>query len=130
MKLMIVDDHAGVRNLIRQLVGSNPETVVWECSCGDDAVREAARFQPDVVTMDVRMPGMNGFTATRALLGVHPSARVIIVTLSSHIGVGEAAAACGASAYVLKENLVQLKTVFLQHGFESGASNRSEYGKR
>lgn len=120
MKLMIVDDHAGVRHLIRQLVGSEAETSVCECSSGEEAIRLAARFKPDLVTMDVRMPGVSGFVATRALLSAHPTARVVIITLFPLPDLREAAFSCGAVAYVVKENLAQLRSVFLQQGFELG----------
>ena len=119
MKLMIVDDHPGVRDLIRHLVGGRADTEVCECASGEEAVRAASRFQPDLVTMDVRMPGLSGFAATRALLEVHPSARVVIVTLFPLPDLRDAAASCGAVACVVKENLAQLRAVFVQHGFEA-----------
>ena len=66
MRLMIVDDHAGVRQLIRQLVATAQDTIC-ECASGDEAIRMAPGFQPDAVTMDVRMPGSCGLKATRAI---------------------------------------------------------------
>ena len=77
MKLMIVDDHAGVRQMIRQMVAASGD-IVQECSSGDEAVQVAAEFRPDLVTMDVRMPGLSGLEATRAILAVRSDVRVLM----------------------------------------------------
>ena len=95
MRLMIVDDHPGVRKLIRQFVASASDTVC-ECADGDEAIRKAFDFRPDAVTMDMRMPGTCGLTATRALRAVHPAARVVIVTSHDQPGLDRAASDAGA----------------------------------
>lgn len=112
MKLMIVDDHPGVRSMIRQLVAVAGDTVC-ECSTGEEAARLAGNFQPDCVTMDIRLPGLNGFDATRAVLAAHPSARVFIVTLFNPPSLQDDAAQAGAAGYVLKDNLASLRTTLL-----------------
>jgi two-component system invasion response regulator UvrY len=115
MRLMIVDDHAGVRQLIRQLVAL-PGDAVRECASGNEAVPLARDFKPDYVTMDVRMAGLDGFEATRALCGDHPAVRVVIVTAFDQAELRRSAMAAGAVGYVAKEHLTQLRSVLLTGG--------------
>src|SRR6266550_3255753 len=114
MKLMIVDDHAGVRRMIRQLVAASGDTV-QECSSGDEAIRMAAEFRPDFVTMDVRMPGLSGLDDTRAILTSRSDVRVVIVTNYDQPDLRNAATECGAIGLVLKESLDQVRPLFLSH---------------
>ena len=113
MKLMIVDDHAGVRRMFRQLVAASGDTV-QECSSGDEAIRMAAEFRPDFVTMDVRMPGLSGLDATRAILTARSDVRVVIVTNYDQPDLRNAATECGAIGLVLKESLDQVRPLFLR----------------
>jgi two-component system response regulator DesR len=108
MKLMIVDDHAGVRNLIRQLVAQAID-VVCECASGEEAVQAARRFQPDCVTVDLRMPGLGGFDTVRAIRAAHPATRILVVTSYDHVDLRRAAEGAGATGYVVKENLGELR---------------------
>src|SRR6186713_3292768 len=108
MKLMIVDDHADVRRMIRHLVAA-PSDTVQECNSGEDAVRIAADFHPDFVTMDVWMPGISGLEATRALLAAHPDVRIVIVTNDDQPVLRRAALESGAIAVVLKDSLDEIR---------------------
>jgi len=110
MNLMIVDDHAGVRRMIRDLL-SAPGDTLQECASTDEAVRVADKFHPDLVTMDLRMPGQCAFAATRAIHTAHPGARIIIVTSYDAPGLRQSAQAAGAAAYVNKDNLAELPRV-------------------
>lgn len=107
MRLMIVDDHIGVRNLIRRFVVT-PQDTVCECASGDEALRVAPAFKPDVVTMDIRMPGTCGLTATAAIRAALPEARVIIVTSHDELDLRSAAAKAGAVGFVSKGDLSKL----------------------
>ena len=111
MKLMITDDHAGIRELIRQIAGS-PGDIVLECASGAEAVRLVGEFAPDLVTMDLDMPGMGGLEATRAIVTSHPSTLVVIVSVHSQDEWRRAAAEAGAFAFVAKDNLCDLKNLF------------------
>lgn len=104
---MIVDDHPGVRKLIRQIAVSSDDAVC-ECSSGEEALRLASEFKPDVVTMDVRMPGLCGIEATRLLRTAYPPARVMVVTSVDQPGLRRAATDAGAWAFLSKEHLADL----------------------
>jgi CheY-like chemotaxis protein len=112
MKVMIVDDHAGVRKLIRQLVGA-PDDIFFEFATGEAAVMAARVFKPDWVTMDVRLPGLGGLEAARAIHAIHPPSRIVIVTSYDEPFLRQTASELGAVAYVLKENLAELRSVLL-----------------
>ena len=112
MKIMIVDDHAGVRNLIRQLL-ADPRDSFVECATGEDAVQAASDFEPDYVTMDVRLPDLSGLEAARAIRAIHPPSRVIIVTSYDQPFLRQTASEVGAIAYVLKDNLAELRAVLV-----------------
>lgn len=107
IKLMIVDDHAGMRDMIRQLIAAPGDSVV-ECGSGDEALLSAADFKPDCVTMDISMPGVSAFEATRQIRAMHPTARVIFVSSYDQPDYRKAAQEAGAAGYVMKENLSEL----------------------
>jgi len=107
MKLMIVDDHEGMRKMIRQLIAA-PGDHVLEFGSGDDALRAAAEFKPDCVTMDINMPGMCAFKTTEGIRAAHPAARVIFVSSHDQPDYRRAAREVGAAGYVMKESLADL----------------------
>ncbi|HEY3290398.1 MAG TPA: response regulator transcription factor [Anaerolineae bacterium] len=81
IRILLVDDHKIVREGTRQLLEqSNDLTIVAETSRGEDAVRLCDELSPDVVVMDVHMPGMNGLEATRVIRASHPAIRVLILS--------------------------------------------------
>jgi DNA-binding NarL/FixJ family response regulator len=104
---MIVDDHDGMRNMIRQLIAA-PGDSILECNSGDAAVEAARSFRPDCVTMDINMPGLCAFKATRGIREAHPSARVVFVSSHDQPDYRLAAREAGAVGYVMKENLSEL----------------------
>jgi CheY-like chemotaxis protein len=107
MKLMIVDNHEETRALIRELVGALAEDIL-ECSSGSEAAAHCADFRPDLVTMDLDMPLVNGLEATRRVLANNPGARVIVITQYNSIDVRTAAARAGACHFFAKDNLAGL----------------------
>ena len=110
MKVMIVDDHAGVRNMIRQFLAAPGDSFV-ECATGEAAVQAARDFRPDYVTMDVRLPDLSGLEVTRAIRAIHPPSRVIIVTSYDQPFLRQTASEVGAIAYLLKDNLAELRSL-------------------
>src|SRR5215472_16361014 len=102
LRVLIADDHAVVRSGIRALLAAEPDLeVAGEATSGDEAVSLAASLQPDVVIMDLRMPGINGIEATRRILHTSPSIRVLVVTLLEDDDSVFAALRAGARGYVL-----------------------------
>jgi two-component system invasion response regulator UvrY len=82
IKVTIVDDHELVRTgIIRILKDESDMEVVAEASSGEEAIQLVKQHQPDVVLMDVNMPGIGGFEATRKLIQMYPDLKVIVVTI-------------------------------------------------
>jgi CheY-like chemotaxis protein len=110
MKLLIVEDNAGIRRMLRRILADTASTI-WECADGSAALAAYEEHQPDVVLMDVRMPGVDGLTATRQICAYDPSARVIVVTDYQDEDVKAAALDAGAREYVLKQEISGLPEV-------------------
>ena len=82
IRVLIVDDHAPFRAGLRALLTSVPDMeVAGEAENGEDAIREADKLQPDVILMDIQMPGMNGIEATRLIYQSGPHIGVIVLTM-------------------------------------------------
>jgi DNA-binding NarL/FixJ family response regulator len=105
IRVLVADDQAMVRSGFRMLLGSEPGIeVVAEASNGLEAVQKAARFEPDVVLMDIRMPDVDGMQATRRILARDPSSRVLILTTFDLDEYVYEALRAGASGFVLKDD--------------------------
>ena len=124
MHILIVDDHAGVRALIRELLSecftSTPARPVTfgECASGEAAVAAIERQRPDLVTVDLRMQGMNGLDCVRRLRERLPLACIVVVTLFGNESLRDRARLVGADSVVFKDDLDQLPQVtrgYLQH---------------
>src|SRR3712207_710796 len=103
IRILVADDHALFRDGLRALFGSVPDTeVVGEAATGEEAVARAEELQPDVVLMDIQMPGANGIEATRRIVGQSPHVGVIVVTMFEDDDSVFAAMRAGARGYVLK----------------------------
>jgi DNA-binding NarL/FixJ family response regulator len=102
--VMIVDDHPIVRaGLIGILSGEEDLRVVGEASSADEAVTAASTVQPDVVLMDLRMPGGDGVVATAGVLAAAPKARVVVLTTYESDADILRAVEAGAAGYLLKD---------------------------
>ena len=103
IRVLIADDHPLFRDGLRALLTSVPETeLVGEAATGEDAVATADSMQPDVVLMDIRMPGVNGIEATRRILNASPSTAVLMLTMFEDDDTVFAAVRAGARGYLLK----------------------------
>ena len=102
-RVLIVDDHAPFREGLRALLISVPEMeVAGEAANGNDAILEATRLQPDVILMDIQMPGTNGIEATRLIQQSSPHIGVIVLTMFEDDDSVFAAMRAGARGYLLK----------------------------
>jgi DNA-binding NarL/FixJ family response regulator len=105
IRVLVADDQSMVRAGFRMLLsGEEDLEVVAEASNGLEAVEKAARFHPDVVLMDIRMPELDGLEATRRILGADDSARVLILTTFDLDEYVYDALRAGASGFVLKDD--------------------------
>ncbi len=108
IRALIADDDAGFRREVRELLAAEADIeVVEEAADGEEAIRKARELKPDLVLMDIRMPGVNGLEATRQLKAEMPELTVIILTIFEVDEYREAAISCGAEAYVVKRHLME-----------------------
>jgi DNA-binding NarL/FixJ family response regulator len=103
VRVVLVDDHDVFRHGLAQLLRDEGLTVLAEASSGEAGVRLAAELAPDVVLMDLSMPGMSGIEATRAIDALAAPPRVVVLTLSDDDAAMLDALLAGAAGYVLKE---------------------------
>lgn len=104
-RVVLADDHEMSRRALRELLDNELWIeVVGEAADGREAVRQAREFEPDVVLMDVAMPGLNGLEATRIIADQLPRVRVIAVSMHDDRRFVEAMLGAGAADYVLKDD--------------------------
>jgi len=104
VRIMIVDDHALIRRVVREVVeGESDMEVVAEAYDGFEAEVQALQTQPDVVLMDLDLPGCDGFEATERILACSPHSRVVILTASRHEEHIFSAIQSGAVGYLTKD---------------------------
>ncbi len=102
-RILIADDHPLFRDGVRALLASSPDfELVGEAASGEEAVELALALQPDVIVMDVRMPGLNGLEATARIVRASPHIGVLVVTMFDDDQSVFAAMRSGARGYVLK----------------------------
>ena len=101
--MLICDDHAIIRAGLRLILEQEEEfEIVGEAENGEESVRRAARLQPDLVIMDISMPGLSGLEATPRVLEAAPNVRVLILTVHDDEAYFFQALQAGAAGYVLK----------------------------
>src|SRR5215204_756649 len=104
IRVLIADDHPLFRDGMRGLLGSLADMeVVGEASSGEQAIELARELQPDVILMDIKMPGINGIEATREILHTSPRIGVLVVTMFEDDDSVFAAMRAGARGYLLKD---------------------------
>ncbi len=104
LKAMIVDDHLVVREGLKQLLEVGGEIqVIAEASNGSECIRQLEKHSPDLIFMDVRMPGISGIETTRLIHQKYPSIKIIILTIYDDDQYVTEAIQAGANGYVLKK---------------------------
>jgi DNA-binding NarL/FixJ family response regulator len=103
IQTLVVDDHQLFRDGIKALLQSTPDTdVVGEASSGEEAILQAAKLKPDVILMDLQMPGVNGIEATQKIVERDSNINILILTMFDDDQSVFAALRAGARGYVLK----------------------------
>ena len=101
-RIMIVDDSRVVEIQVKKLLEDTDYEVAAYCQDGETAIAQYEKVQPDVVTMDIIMPGLDGFETAQAILEEHPEARIIMVSSLAYDETEEEAASIGARGFLYK----------------------------
>jgi two-component system, NarL family, response regulator NreC len=120
-RVLIVDDHAFIRRGVQTILHSFPEwEFCGEAENGKEAIRLADELKPEVIIMDVSMPGLNGIEATRAIRKTQPDIKIVLLTLHESAELLRSAFRAGARGYLLKtdaeQELVKALTVVVGEG--------------
>ncbi|MDP9379836.1 MAG: response regulator transcription factor [Chloroflexota bacterium] len=103
IRVLIADDHPLFRSGMRALLAADPDTkLAGEATTGEEVTALAAELQPDIVLMDLHMPGLSGIDATRRVLQTSPNTRILVVTMFEDDHSVFSAIRAGARGYVLK----------------------------
>jgi DNA-binding NarL/FixJ family response regulator len=103
LRVLVVDDHEAVRKGVCAILDSHDGLVVCgEASNGTEAVAKTAALRPELVVMDISMPGMDGISAAREILKLYPETRIIILSMHDSKQLIEGARKVGARGYVTK----------------------------
>jgi DNA-binding NarL/FixJ family response regulator len=125
IRILIADDHPLFRDGLRALLESVPDMqVIGEVATGNEVMAQAQALQPDVILMDIKMPGLNGIEATRRILQASPHIRILVITMFEDDESVFAAIRAGARGYLLK-GAVQEETL---RAIRSVASGEAIFG--
>lgn len=109
--IQIVDDSRYLRLMIKKILKRHGHEIIAEAGTGEEAVEQYKEFRPDLVTMDVVMPKLNGLMAIKEIMALDPKARIVVVTALGHEPLIRQALKLGAKDFVVKpfkvEQLVQ-----------------------
>jgi two-component system invasion response regulator UvrY len=106
VSVLIVDDQAPFRRAARAVIAATPGfEVIGDAETGEAAVEMAHELEPELVLMDINMPGISGIEATRQIKKAHPEVVVVLVSTYQAADLPADARACGAATYVNKEEL-------------------------
>lgn len=103
--VLVVDDHPAFRSSVRALLEADGFAVVGEAASGAEALEKAARLEPDVVLLDIRLPDIDGFTVARRLSGLLKTPAVILVSSRSARTYGTRLSSSPARGFLTKEEL-------------------------
>jgi DNA-binding NarL/FixJ family response regulator len=107
-RVLIVDDHAFIRRGVQSILQPFPEwELCGEAGNGNEAVRLANELEPEVILMDVTMPGLNGIEATRIIRNAHPQVKIVLLTLHESPEILRNGFRAGARGYLLKADAEQ-----------------------
>jgi DNA-binding NarL/FixJ family response regulator len=129
-RILIVDDHPLTRDALGSLLAAHGLEVVGTASDGEEAIREAARLEPDLVLLDLSMPGMDGLTALPRLRHAAPTCEVVVLTASGTEENLLAAIRGGAAGYLLKSEPPERIAAFLDGVVKGEAALSGQVARR
>jgi DNA-binding NarL/FixJ family response regulator len=104
-RVIVVDDHAVIRRGVQGILRAFPEwELCGEAADGQEAIRLAETIKPEIIIMDVSMPGLNGLEAMRIIHNILPNTKILVLTLHSSTELVRSAFSAGARGYVLKSD--------------------------
>jgi DNA-binding NarL/FixJ family response regulator len=103
VRVLIVEDHLLFRHFISSKLRSNGFGIICEVSNGLEAIQKSAELQPDLILLDIGLPGLNGIDAARQIRRLAPKSRILFVSSESDAEIAQEAVSSGAWGYVLKE---------------------------
>jgi len=104
-RIMVVDDHEAARRGIRLVLGSDPTLeVVGEAADGQEAIQKAQELRPDIILLDVTLPGKNGIQAAANIHRISPESRIIFVSQHDSVQIAKDALSVGGCGYVVKSD--------------------------
>lgn len=122
IRILLADDHAILRDGIRAILSTHGDLeVVGEAASGDEAVAKALELEPDVIVMDLSMPGIDGIEATRRIARRIPKAKILILAEHSHREYIVSAIKAGAAAYLPKRTMGSELISALRSVYQAGA---------
>jgi DNA-binding NarL/FixJ family response regulator len=130
-RVLIVDDHAFIRRGVQSILDSFPEwELCGEAGSGAEAITRVEELKPDIVLMDVTMPGMNGIDATRVIRRAHPRVKIVLLTLHESTEILRSGFRAGANGYLLKADAEEelMKAMRVVFGGGSYISPKIESG--
>ena len=119
LRLLIADDHAPLRGVLRSVLDDGDISVVGEAADGREALQMAALLEPDVVLLDVNMPNMNGIEAAQWLTLQHPQITVVGLSAADSVFAEAAMRSAGASGFVAKGADVPALRLAIHHACEA-----------
>ena len=133
VRILVVDDHEPFRQFVASTLGEQPNLqVIGQVQDGLEAVHQAEALQPDLILLDIGLPGLNGIAAARRIRGLAPNARIVFLTQESSADVVREAFSLGAWGYVVKvqagqELLIAVESVmqgkqFISSGLDGHAN--------
>jgi len=114
LKVLIVDDHQVIREGLRVMLSSSEVEVVGQAATGEEAVAKADALKPDIILMDLRMPGQGGVAASREIKQGWPEAKIVALTTFLEEELVSGALEAGVAAYILKDTPADELTRVLQ----------------
>ena len=105
IRIMVADDHEVARRAIRSVLAGDPEIeVVSEVANGEEAIQKAQELRPDIILMDISLPGKSGIQAAKTIRAVSPQSRTIFVSQHDSVQIAKDALSVGAYGYVVKSD--------------------------